>query len=344
VPARQKVDLPPDETPEEFDGNRLQCDNVLPGRSRATIINGPREVHGARNFGPRRDPIPLAPLEPLAVTLLPSRSARRIIACGVAAACALAGSLAVRANLWGYVDSDGVAHFAPEQLDHRYQLFFKGGSTLDPPDAGQRAETASNEAFRRGAIYQRALNHPNLKRLLPLIERYARSQGIDPALVRAVIAVESGFDPAAVSPKGALGLMQLLPETAARYGVVDDPKRSAAQKLLDPAINLRAGTRYLHDLIVQFADNVSLALAAYNAGEEAVLQYGMRIPPFAETQEFVRLVEQFYRLFRPEPPAPPKGLRLKLPDKRAAAATAHDAAATLQGAPPTSVTGAQPSR
>jgi soluble lytic murein transglycosylase-like protein len=141
-------------------------------------------------------------------------------------------------------------------------------------------------------------------------------QSLDPALVKAVVAVESGFDPAAVSSKGAFGLMQLLPDTAARYGVIGDSKRSAAQKLLDPDVNLRAGTHYLHDLIVQFADDVSLALAAYNAGEQAVLHYGSRIPPFAETREFVRLVEQFQRLFSPPPPAPSR-LRLKLPDKRA---------------------------
>ncbi|MGH8713300.1 MAG: lytic transglycosylase domain-containing protein [Casimicrobiaceae bacterium] len=249
------------------------------------------------------------------MTLRHSHSAR-CVACGLAAACAFGGSVAARANLWGYVDKNGTAHFATEPLDPRYQLFFKGGSTLDPPDPGERAKAASNEAFRRSAIYQRAINHPNLKRLLPLIERYARAQGIDPALVRAVVAVESGFDPAAVSPKGALGLMQLLPETAARYGVVGDSKRSVEQKLLDPAINLRAGTRYLHDLIVQFADDVSLALAAYNAGAQAVLQYGMRVPPFAETREFVRLVQAFYRLFRPAPPAAPPGLRLKLPAGR----------------------------
>ncbi|MGH8799957.1 MAG: lytic transglycosylase domain-containing protein, partial [Casimicrobiaceae bacterium] len=224
----------------------------------------------------------------------------------------------------------------------RYRLFFKGGSALDPPSAAQRADAARNETFRRSAIYQRAINHPNLKRLLPLIERYARLQGLDPALVRAVVTVESGFDPAAVSSKGALGLMQLLPETAARYGVVDDPKRSTAQKLLDPAINLRAGTRYLHDLIVQFGDDISLALAAYNAGAQAVLQYGMRIPPFAETQEFVRLVEQFYRLFRPASPAASPGLRLELPDRRRTAA--HGAPATGQAARAGSATAAEPSR
>ena len=253
------------------------------------------------------------------------RSARKVIA-GLGAVVALACAGPASADLWGYVDDKGVAHFATEPIDSRYRLFFKGGTTLDAPDAGERAAAVSDEAFRRTAIYQRAVNHPNLKRLLPLIERNARLQSLDPALVKAVVAVESGFDPAAVSPKGAFGLMQLLPETAARYGVVGDTKHSAAQKLLDPAINLRAGTHYLHDLIEQFADDVSLALAAYNAGEQAVLHYGSRIPPFAETREFVRLVEQFRRLFTPAPP-PPSRVRLKLPDKRAAVGRAQPASA-----------------
>jgi hypothetical protein len=229
----------------------------------------------------------------------------------------------VHADLWGYVDQNGVAHFATEPVDSRYRLFFKGASSLDAPDGGERATAISDEAFRQTAIYQRAVNHPNLARLLPLIERNARAQSLDPALVKAVIAVESAFDPAAVSPKGAFGLMQLLPETAARYGVLGDTKRSAAQKLLDPAVNLRAGTHYLHDLMVQFGDDVSLALAAYNAGEQAVLNYGSRVPPFAETREFVRLVEQFRRLFSPPPPSPPSRLRLRLPAKRVPAGAAE---------------------
>jgi hypothetical protein len=252
----------------------------------------------------------------MAVTSRNSRFARKVVM-GLVAVFSFGCACVARADLWGYVDDNGVAHFATEPLDSRYRLFFKGGSTLDAPDAGERAEALSDEAFRRTAIYQRAVNHPNLKRLLPLIERNARLQSLDPALVKAVVAVESGFDPAAVSPKGAFGLMQLLPDTAARYGVIGDSKRSAEQKLLDPAVNLRAGTHYLHDLIVQFADDVSLALAAYNAGEQAVLHYGSRIPPFAETQEFVRLVEQFRRLFTPSPPASSR-LRLKLPNKRVA--------------------------
>jgi hypothetical protein len=263
----------------------------------------------------------------MVVTSRNSRSARKVIM-GLVAVFSFGCACGARADLWGYVDDNGVAHFATEPLDSRYRLFFKGGSTLDAPGAGERAEALSDEAFRRTAIYQRAVNHPNLKRLLPLIERNARLQSLDPALVKAVVAVESGFDPAAVSPKGAFGLMQLLPDTAARYGVIGDSKRSAEQKLLDPAVNLRAGTHYLHDLIVQFADDVSLALAAYNAGEQAVLHYGSRIPPFAETQEFVRLVEQFRRLFTPPPPAPSR-LRLKLPVKRVAVGRAQPSASPV---------------
>jgi hypothetical protein len=270
----------------------------------------------------RSNPIYLASSK--AVTLRNLRSARKVIM-GLVAVFSFGWACVARADLWGYVDDNGIAHFATEPLDSRYRLFFKGGSTLDAPGAGERAEALSDEAFRHTAIYQRAVNHPNLKRLLPLIERNARLQSLDPALVKAVVAVESGFDPAAVSPKGAFGLMQLLPDTATRYGVIGDSKRSAAQKLLDPAVNLRAGTHYLHDLIVQFADDVSLALAAYNAGEQAVLHYGSRIPPFAETREFVRLVEQFWRLFSPPPPAPSR-LRLKLPDKRVAVGRAQPSA------------------
>lgn len=268
------------------------------------------------------------PRSSIAVTSRNIRSACRVVI-GVGAVLALGSACPAWADLWGYVDDSGVAHFSTEPIDSRYRLFFKGGSTLDAPDAGERAEAASDEAFRRTAIYQRAVNHPNLRRLLPLIERNARLQSLDPALVKAVVAVESGFDPAAVSPKGAFGLMQLLPETAARYGVVGDSKRSAAQKLLDPAVNLRAGTHYLHDLIEQFANDISLALAAYNAGEQAVLHYGSHIPPFAETREFVRLVEQFRRLFSPAPP-PPSRLRLKLPDKGAAAGLAQPAASAAE--------------
>lgn len=112
-----------------------------------------------------------------------------------------------------------------------------------------------------------------------------------------MILVESGYNPAARSPKGAIGLMQVLPETAARYGV-PDPAHS-------PEANLRAGTRYLSDLMQQFAGQLDLVLAAYNAGENAVLRYGHRIPPYQETRVYVPAVSSKYREWREPPPTLP---------------------------------------
>jgi soluble lytic murein transglycosylase-like protein len=224
----------------------------------------------------------------------------------------LAGS--ARADLWGYLDEQGSAHFATEKLDERYQLFFKGETNLD---AAARAAAASpaNEEFSHSRIYLYVTKHPNVAKFAPLIERDAKLNGLDPALVKAVIAVESAFEPTAISPKGALGLMQVTPDTAARYGIVADKARSAEQKLLDPAINLSIGTRYLRDLLALFANDLGLALAAYNAGEQAVQHYKRSIPPFPETQEYVKLVRQFYALYRP-PPAPATPARITIPRRR----------------------------
>jgi soluble lytic murein transglycosylase-like protein len=126
------------------------------------------------------------------------------------------------------------------------------------------------------------------------IDTIARRHGVDPLLVRAVIRVESNFDPRAVSPKGAAGLMQLMPETAMRYGV---------ENRFDPTQNVDGGVRYLRDLMAMFDGNLSLALAAYNAGEGAVLKYGRRIPPYPETQQYVVWVRSFYDQFRRTDPA-----------------------------------------
>ncbi len=233
------------------------------------------------------------------------------IACLIALALAFAGS--VRADLWGYLDDQGAAHFATEKLDERYQLFFKGETNRDAAARARSEAAAPGEDLSRSRIYQYVTKHPNVAKYTPLIERNAKSNGVDPALVKAVIAVESAFEPGAISPKGALGLMQLTADTAARYGVVADRSRSAEQKLLDPSINLSVGTRHLRDLLALFANDIGLALAAYNAGEQAVHRYKQTIPPFPETQEYVKLVRQFYALYRPPPPAP---VRLMIPRRR----------------------------
>lgn len=112
-----------------------------------------------------------------------------------------------------------------------------------------------------------------------LIRYYGGLYGVDPYLIYCVMNQESGFSAGAVSPKGARGLMQLMPDTAARYGVT---------LLADPSQNVMAGTRYLKDLLKLFGGRIDLVLAAYNAGEGAVMKYGNRIPPYNETQNYVR--------------------------------------------------------
>jgi len=121
-----------------------------------------------------------------------------------------------------------------------------------------------------------------------LVEEMAPRFKLDPRLVLAVIAVESAFQPDAVSSKNARGLMQLIPATAARFGVSDP---------FDPADNLRGGMAYLRWLLTRFRNNVTLAVAAYNAGEGAVDRYG-GVPPFSETQGYVRKVRRLYDAVR----------------------------------------------
>jgi soluble lytic murein transglycosylase-like protein len=230
------------------------------------------------------------------------------------AALAFGVNVTARADIWGYVDETGAARIATKKLDDRYQLFFKGRTTFEAPDAA--ADTQSRAAFERTPIFHRVMDQPNAGRFEPLIEQYAKLQHLDPALVKAVIAVESSFQPNAVSVKGAVGLMQIIPETGERYGVVGDATRSIEQKLRDPSINLRVGTRHLRYLLVLFADDLALALAAYNAGENAVTRYDNTVPPFAETLEYVKLVQQFHSFYRPLPPLPPKQVRIVVPGRR----------------------------
>ena len=118
-----------------------------------------------------------------------------------------------------------------------------------------------------------------------LIRLNGQRYGVDPYLIYCVIRQESGFRTGATSPVGAMGLMQLMPGTAARYGVAN---------AYDPAQSIRGGTRYLADLLRLFGGRVELALAGYNAGEGAVLKYGRRVPPYAETQNYVRTIGARY--------------------------------------------------
>src|ERR1700676_2349857 len=168
-----------------------------------------------------------------------------------------------RADVYAFTDANGVSHFSNVPSDSRYQLLI---ATPSQAAAGTAVKEHSIDWLARSAQYD------------GVIKGAAKAATIQAALVRAVIVVESGFNPRAVSKRGAIGLMQLRPETARRYGV---------SNVYDPGENIRAGTRYLSDLMTLYDSNTELALAAYNAGEAAVARYGGHIPPFKETREYV---------------------------------------------------------
>ena len=120
---------------------------------------------------------------------------------------------------------------------------------------------------------------------------------LDPALLKAVAAAESGFNARAVSSKGAIGLMQVMPATAERFGVAPNAGASLTQRLMDPETNIRLSAYYLAELSRMFPNEPALVIAAYNAGEGAVRRYGNTVPPYEETQSYVVLVSQLHALF-----------------------------------------------
>jgi hypothetical protein len=263
-------------------------------------------------------------------------------------------SASAHAEVWGFVDGQGVSHFAAEPLDGRYTLFFRGDDvfdTTDRPAGGQDASalaaaaTAAEARLPASTLRLRAWFEaaPGYKAVQQHLREAASTYQIDYELLKALIATESGFVATAVSPKGAVGLMQLMPATAGRYGVAADRRASVEQKLADPRTNIRAGTRYLGDLIKLFPGQLELALAAYNAGEGAVQRAGNRIPNYRETQNYVKTVMQLYTGLKPPPavavapvltPLPAAGrVRMTLPTGRSnMIPSSLSAQATLAGA------------
>ncbi|MET0518087.1 MAG: lytic transglycosylase domain-containing protein [Burkholderiaceae bacterium] len=198
-------------------------------------------------------------------------------------------SAGARAELWAYVDRDGVAHFASEPLNGSYSLVLGA-------DGGGGGAAARDKRFGRVPGKQDgSLNlltwldiAPEVKAVQPYLREAAADHGVDPELLMAVIAVESGYKQGAVSPRGALGLMQITPQAGARYADTSEPRR-----LLEPRLNVQTGARMLADLIKRFG-RIDAALAAWNAGEGAVRRAGGKMPPIDETQAHVHLVLELY--------------------------------------------------
>lgn len=241
-------------------------------------------------------------LRTLALAFPVLRKAGTGLRIGLAGALLMASATA-HADVYGYIDADGMAHVSTEKLDDRYQLFMRGDATFDSSKIGAAtpapAIAGTTAAKLSSPLMQLMLQHPNLKKYEEVLNQSAREFSVDPALLKAIMAAESGFNPGAVSPKGAVGLMQIMPETAERYGVQGDRRKTIQQKLTDPRVNIRLAARYLRDLQALFPQRLELAIASYNAGERAVQKYHNQIPPYPETRNYVQLVAQFYQLYQP---------------------------------------------
>jgi len=211
-------------------------------------------------------------------------------------------ALRAQAALWGYVDGAGVAHFATEPIDSRYSLVMG-----DPvPEAG-RVPGKSDGA--NGLLTWLEIA-PEVKSVQYLLREAAAKTGVDMELLKAVIAVESGFNAKAVSPRGAIGLMQLTPDTADRYATKVEVKRPAAERLLDARTNILTGARMLADLTRRFG-SIDIALAAWNAGEGTVRKHGGAMPPIDETRAHVHLVlELYWALLQRSLPSRAQALRM----------------------------------
>lgn len=242
-------------------------------------------------------------------------------------ACTVWMAGAAQAQVWARVDERGAAHFSAEKTDDRYELFYTGGTgrsaagqdpvpTAALPQDQQDPWRAEQSGWETPALVGTAWpdtgavvapGHvlaffdisPAYKAVRHHIREAAQAHGLDAPLLQAVIAAESGFDAQAISPRGAVGLMQIMPVTALAHGVQPRAGRSVAALLADPRTNIHTGARVLARLMVQFSGQLELVLAAYNAGEGAVRRAGMQVPDYPETRRYVRTVTQLYEFLQP---------------------------------------------
>jgi hypothetical protein len=207
---------------------------------------------------------------------------RIAVSVSIAAVLAFSAARPAQADIFSYKDERGVVHFTNiNPNDKRWKMVRKEEGALsngNPIVGGNRGI---------GGLFMPA--SADILKYSTLIETASRTHGVDANLIHAVITAESGYNARALSRAGAQGLMQLMPDTARRYGV---------QNSWDPADNINGGVKYLKDLLQMFEGNLELAVAAYNAGENAVIRHGRKIPPYAETVHYVPKVLGFYKKFQ----------------------------------------------
>jgi hypothetical protein len=207
------------------------------------------------------------------------------------------------ADLWGYVDERGVAHFSSRKLDEKYELFVRGDMLSNPSKRTAAADKPDTRPVAVPTYPQRLLAFfdvsNNYKAVRHLMRQASAQNQVDYNLLKAVIATESGFDPHAVSPRGAVGLMQIMPVTAARWIGLKENAPDLRQRMFEPQTNITAGSRHLGYLLTKYKGQVDVALAAYNAGEGTVARFGNQVPDIEETRQYVQTVLLLYEVLKP---------------------------------------------
>ncbi len=215
----------------------------------------------------------------------------------------LLASMPLYADFYKYVSPGGEVLFTDKPVKGAYQLVWHKQQILaDMKPSWSPTKSSVSQTVRLNAPNGIHITQPRRSSIKPqldvksihtnralysdMIDDVARKSRLYPELLHAVVKAESAYDPNAVSRAGAIGLMQLMPHTASRFGVAD--RR-------DPKSNLEGGARYLRKLLTKYNNNIKLALAAYNAGEKTVKKYGNEIPPYPETQNYVKKVLGFFK-------------------------------------------------
>lgn len=245
--------------------------------------------------------------------------------------CLACAASAQAVQVWEYIDENGNAYYASTQKNSKYRLYYSDGAevqtaaqritsaALHPANAAAESAVESTQqqngaatatagvlkprmqprvkATHKGILYvQKSAKYAGLRKSM---RQAAKKYGVDYELIQAVVAAESGFDAQAVSHRGAVGLMQVLPSTARYLGVKATAEQSVGQRLLNPHTNVMTGTRYLRYLNRIFDGRTELVVAAYNAGEGTVRRSGNAIPKYRETQRYVTKVLTLYSALKP---------------------------------------------